>query len=72
MNAAFLSKSELQTRPVKSLLLAASLVSLTSSVFAALPGDSAMASACTTPIAPDVTIAASTCARRDQFSHWVH
>ena len=41
MNAALLSKSELQTRPVKSLLFAASLASLASSAFAALPGDSA-------------------------------
>ena len=41
MNAELLSKSELQTRPVKSLLFAASLASLVSSAFAALPGDSA-------------------------------
>ncbi len=40
MNAALLSKSEPQTRPVKSLLFAASLASLASSAFAALPGDS--------------------------------
>ena len=41
MNAPLLSKSELQTRPVKSLLFAALLASLASSAFAALPGDSA-------------------------------
>ena len=41
MNAALPSNSELQTRPVKSLLFAASLVLLASSAFAAPPGDGA-------------------------------
>ena len=41
MNAALLIKSDLQTRPVTRLLFAASLTSLASSAFAALPGDSA-------------------------------
>jgi hypothetical protein len=41
MNAALPSKSQLQTRLVKSLLFAASLALLASGAFAALPGDSA-------------------------------
>jgi hypothetical protein len=40
MNAAVRSNSELQTRPLKTLLFAAALASLASSAFAALPGDS--------------------------------
>jgi hypothetical protein len=39
MNAALRRNSELQTRPVKSILFAVSLASLASSAFAALPGD---------------------------------
>jgi hypothetical protein len=41
MDATLSSKSELQTRPMKCLLFAASLALLALSAFAALPGDSA-------------------------------
>jgi hypothetical protein len=71
MPAPLVSKTGPQTRLGKSVLMAASLALLAAGAFAVLPGDGTEGKRLQTRIARDVTIPASTPARRGLFNQWM-